>query len=137
MVLERRWAILLVLVLVLVFVNPAFSAETGSICLAPVVDQNPPLTFVPPGAPCDAAKLSVRIDTQRSVAWPVNGNVNMGDLDASVTHRVVILCNGKSQQSFRFRFADFETRKLCLFINDLYKTVQLWDSKRTPWCRCR
>jgi hypothetical protein len=92
MVLERRWAILLVLV----FMNTAFSAETGSICLAPIVDQNPPLTFVPPGAPCDAAKLSVRIDTQPPVAGPVKGNVNMGDLNASVTHRVMILCDGKS-----------------------------------------
>jgi hypothetical protein len=29
------------------------------------------------------------------------------------------------QQSFRFRFADFETRKLCLFINDLYNVTLL------------
>jgi len=63
--------------------------------------------------------------------------VKIDALDAAAAHRVVISCNGKPQQSFRFRFSDFKTRELCLFINDFCKTAQLWESKGTPWCKCK
>jgi hypothetical protein len=124
------------ILLALVVRSPAFPGESGSVCIAPVPEK-PTQTFVPPGFPCDAAKLSVKIDEQPPIAWPVKDNVKIGDLDVTAAHRVVVSCKGKPQQSFRFRFADFKTRKLCLFINDLYKTAQLWESQGTPWCKCQ
>jgi hypothetical protein len=47
----------------------------------------------------------------------------------------MVLCDGKPQQSFRFRFSTFKSNRLCLFINDLYQTVQLWKLKESPWCK--
>ena len=44
----------------------------------------------------------------------------------------MVLCNGKPQQSFRFRFSEFKTKELCLFINDLYQTAQLWEARKSP-----
>jgi len=90
-----------------------------------------------PGFFCDSAKLSVKIDAQQPTAWPVKENVKIDGLDAAATHRVVVFCNGKPQQSFRFRFSDLKTRVLCLFINDMYKTAQLWESKGSSWCKCK
>jgi hypothetical protein len=42
-------------------------------------------------------------------------------------------------ESFTFRFSDRPHTRLSLFLNDLYKTAQLWDSVQnpSPWCRCK
>ena len=53
------------------------------------------------------------------MTWPTKDGIHI-DLDVSATHRVVVFCNGKPQQSFKFRFAEFKSAKLCLFLNDLY-----------------
>ena len=70
------------------------------------------------------------------MTWPTKDGIEI-DLNVSATHRVVVFCNGKPQQSFKFRLAEFKSAKLCLFLNDLYRTVQLWESKRSPWCNCK
>jgi len=90
-----------------------------------------------PGLSCDSASLSVKIDALQTIAWPIKKSVKIESLDVTAPHRVVVFCSGKPQQSFKFRFSDFNSRELCLFINDLYKTVQLWESKGTPWCKCK
>ena len=125
-----------VILLILVFFSPAFPAETGSVCVI-TVPEKPTQVFGPPGFPCDGEKLSVKFDGQPPIAWPIKGNVKIDNLDVTTAHRVVIFCDGKPQQSFRFRFADFKTRNLCLFIDSFYKTAQLWESKGTPWCKCQ
>jgi len=79
----------------------------------------------------------VKIDALQTIAWPTKKSVKIEALDVTAPHRVVVFCSGKPQQSFKFRFSDFNSRELCLFINDLYKTVQLWESKGTPWCKCK
>jgi hypothetical protein len=79
----------------------------------------------------------MKIDSQQPMAWPIKENVKIEALDVTVTHRVVVFCDGKPQQSFKFRFSEFKTSELCLFINDMYKTAQLWDSKGAPWCKCK
>ena len=58
--------------------------------------------------------------------WPTKESVKIDGLAIPGGHRVVVLCGGKPQQSFWFRFSESETPELCLFLNDLYKTAQLW-----------
>jgi hypothetical protein len=58
-------------------------------------------------------------------------------LDISARHRVVVYCDKKPQQSFSFRFSEFKAKRLCLFLNDLYETVQLWEPSQAPWCKCK
>jgi hypothetical protein len=120
-----------------VLLSQALSAESelGSVCISPVPEK--PTNFSAPGFFCDSTKLSLKIDAQQPIAWPIRENVKIDALDVTVSHRVVVFCNGKPQQSFKFRFSGFKTRELCLFINDMYKTAQLWESRGTPWCKCK
>lgn len=126
-----------IILLALSLLSPAFPTESGLgfVCIAPVPEKPTPRSA--PGLFCDSTKLSVKIDAQQPIAWPIKESVKIDALDVTATHRVVVFCNGKPQQSFKFRFSEFKTKELCLFINDLYKTAQLWESKGTPWCRCR
>jgi len=85
---------------------------------------------------CDAENFSLKIDAQ-VMAWPIKESIKLAGLDLNTRHRVIVLCNHKPQQSFSFRFSEFQTQELCLFLNDLYRTVQLWELKRCPWCKCK
>lgn len=127
-----------VVTLAAILLSSAFPAEseTGSVCIAPVPEKPTPFS-APPLSVCDSSKLSVKIDAQEPIAWPIKESMKIDGLDVTTTHRVLVSCNGKPQQSFKFRFSEFQTGKLCLFINDLYKTVQLWESKDSPWCKCK
>jgi len=107
-------------------VCPAFSAESehGSVCVAPVPPE-PPSTAATEELFCHSGNLSLKIDKQQVIPWPHKESLRIEALDLTQRHRVVVLCDGKPQQSFGFRFSEFKTKRLCLFINDLYQTVQL------------
>lgn len=85
--------------------------------------------------------MSFRLDNKKPRVWPVENQASaeINGLDLAAVHRVVISCKGKPQQSFKFRFSEFKGTHLCLFINDMYKTAQLWDPKESsaPWCKCK
>ena len=119
---------------VIAILAPIFGADFGSVCIAPVTWR--PLPYSAPGLYCDSDKVSLRIDGHAAAA-PVTKNVKIGQLDATSRHRVVILCDGKPQQSFTFRFSEFTSNDLCLYINDLYKTAQIREAKVRPWCKCK
>jgi hypothetical protein len=106
----------------------------GSVCVAPVPVESP--TTSAPGLEC-SGNLSLKIDGRKGVPWPHKESLHIEHLDLAQPHRVTVLCDGKPQQSFRFRFSEFKTKALCLFINDLYQTVQLWEARQSPWCKCR
>lgn len=131
----RSWALV---ILILLLLGPSISAETeeGSICIA-TVPAKATLTAGTPDLFCESENLSLRIDSQEAMPWPIKESVLITGLDVTTRHRVVVFCGGKPQQSFFFRFSQFKTKKLCLFVNGFYKTVQLWDSKQSPWCKCK
>jgi len=79
----------------------------------------------------------VRIDARQTIPWALRTSVKIEALDTGSRHRVVVFCHGKAQQSFTFRFSDYATGPLCLFLNELYKTVQLAPAKQCPWCKCK
>jgi hypothetical protein len=63
--------------------------------------------------------------------------MTLDSLALPTRHRVTVMCDKQPQQSFAFRFSAFGTEPdLCLFLNDFYLTVQLWERKRAPWCKC-
>ena len=130
-----RIGVIILLALILLHPAPAAEIGIGSICISPIPEK--PTDFSAPGLLCESAKLSVKLDAQQPMAWPIKENVKMDALDLAAIHRVVVYCDGKPQQSFKFRFSEYKTKELCLFINDMYKTVQLWESKESPWCKCR
>lgn len=102
---------------------------------SPLCPRRPILEALP-GLFCAPEKLSLKIDA-KAMSWPAKDSVRIDALDAAVRHRVVVYCGGKPQQTAGFRFSEFGTAQLCLYLNDLYKTVELQDVKRSPWCRCK
>jgi hypothetical protein len=125
--------------LLLLLVPSAFplQVETGTICVSPVPEPIDGRRGAGPQAvDCAPDKYSLKIDSRQPISWPLKESIKLTGLDLSARHRVVVLCDGKPRQSFTFRFSGKET-KLCLFLNDLYWTVQLWPDKRTPWCKCK
>jgi hypothetical protein len=116
---------------------PVTSPEpgSGSLCVAPIAER--PIPMAAPGLICASEKLSFTIDSLPRKTWPIKESIKFDGLDLGASHRVAIFCEDKAQQSFKFRYSEFKERKLCLFINDLYKTAQLWEDKQSPWCKCK
>ncbi len=114
-----------------------FAEEPGpaSLCVAPLVLD--PLRAGTPDLVCETESISLKIDDRPAVPWPRGSSLELDSLDRATRHRVVVLCDGKPQQTFRFRFSEHKASQLCLFINDLYRTVQLWERKQAPWCKCK
>jgi hypothetical protein len=106
----------------------------GTVCVAPIPVEPP--SFSAPGLMCYGNR-SLKIDDTKAVPWPHKASLQIAHLDLAQRHQVTVLCDGKPQQSFRFTFSEFKTKEPCLFINDLYQTVQLWESRQSPWCKCR
>ena len=121
---------------------PAFALqnETGTICVAPLpkVERGPDGSFRAgdPALVCKSMKYSFKMDRQPAVPWPATKSLSLKDVPLAGRHRIVVLCENKPLQTFTFQFSEFKDKKLCLFLNDLYWTVQLWPDKRCPWCKC-
>lgn len=108
------------------FPKPVCSAS-GDICLSGAQ-----------GFSCASGNVSLKVDSRKAVSWPKKKSMSLAGLGLDERHRVVLLCDGKPQQSFKFRFSELKNNKACLFVNDLYGWVQLWDlDQHTPWCKCR
>ena len=122
------------LVAALVHPSSCAESESGSVCIAPA--RFDPKNASAPGLYCEAEKFSLKIDAQ-VMAWPIKESVKLAGLDLNARHKVIVLCDHKPRQSFTFRFSEFKTKQLCLFLNGLYRTAQLWEAKSTPWCKCK
>jgi hypothetical protein len=107
---------------------------SGAVCVAPI-QHEPPSTDATPSLFCRSANISLRIDSQNVIPWPKDKSIRVTGLDLNGSHRVVVLCDGKPHQSFKFRFSEYLGAKACLFLNDLYWTAQLWEPKHAPWCK--
>jgi len=111
--------------------------ETRSICVAPMPRSSIEIKERCAPGLCGKGKLSLRIDRQPVRSWPTSQSIKITELNATARHRVVIYEDGKAQQSFTFRFSEFQSSAPCLFLNDLYWTAQLWEEKNAPWCKCK
>ena len=109
-------------------------SERPSMCIAPNDARTPERCA--PGL-CASGPLSFKIDDRPAMQWPKNESVEIDDLDAATRHRIIVYRAGKPQQSFKFRFSEYGSNRVCLFLNDLYWTAQLWEAKRSPWCKCK
>src|SRR6516225_6891945 len=98
----RRSAAIFALSLSLCSISLAQS-QSGSICVAPL-SKDWPETAGTLGLSCSPNKLSVKIDSQKTVVWPTGKSVLVEGLDLRARHRVVVYCGEKAQQSFQFSF---------------------------------
>ena len=128
----------IVMVAVLLFISATLVAQdtAGKICVAPIPHE-PPTTAGTPELSCLSGNFSFRIDSQKAVQWPKDKGTSVTGLGLKGSHRIVVLCNGKPQQSFTFRLSEYKTGSGCLWLNDLYLTAQLWEPRQAPWCKCQ
>jgi hypothetical protein len=120
-----------------ILVCPALASDThGTVCVAPIPPGGPRAVDSPEHV-CRSGKLSYRIDSRPAIGWPHRASFELEDIDITHRHRVIVFCDGKPQQSFSFSFDSYKSTDLCLFINDLYQTAQLWERKQSPWCKCK
>lgn len=110
--------------------------QSGAICVAPV-PLGQPVTSPTHQLACHSGNLSVKVDQQQVILWPHKNSLSITSLDATQDHQISIFCDQKIQQSLRFRFSEFKSKKLCLFISDLYQSAQLWESSRSASCKCK
>jgi len=133
MALRTTTALLVVLIQQVTFAESPGAPRT--ICVAPASLE----TIESPAAPglaCPSGKLTLQIDAAEAKPWPRTSSMKINGMDPRAPHKVVVMCDGKPQQSFRFRFSEYKSGNLCLFLNDLYGTVQLEQRSQAPWCRC-
>jgi hypothetical protein len=104
----------------------------GVLRIAPISNQA--ATTCAPGL-CGSAPLSFRIDSGAMQAWPKDHPLVFEETSIDEPHRATVYRAEKAQQSFFFRFSDYRSHDVCLFLNDLYWTAQLWETHSAPWCR--
>lgn len=117
--------------------------SAGRMCLAPL-----PTPAKGQGAPWRAVgndnltNYVVRVDRQKPVPLSLSAASWISGLDLEVRHSVSIRADEKVLESFDVQFDQVSFRDksrpdLCLFVNSLYLTWQLWPVERTgEWCPC-
>src|SRR5690242_2590103 len=115
-----RYAVMTVIVLLGRMALSAQSAPlTRWVCVAPVRPTQGS-TAAAPGLACSSEVLSLKIDGGDAKPWPRASSARTDGLDLRTPHKVVVMCDGKPQQTLRFKFSEFKSNDLCLFLNDLY-----------------
>lgn len=110
--------------------DPSAAAQTGSICLAPVKDDGDPRGYF-------SRHFAVRVDGGKWTPVPADAPRLIAGLSLEDTHLVTVRDGNKPTESFRFRFAEFESRSLCLWYKPWYATWSLWDAAHGGRkCRC-
>ena len=140
---QKSSTYLLGIFLIVLLSHPAFPVQeaTGSICVAPLPKpiRGPDGSFRSgdPALVCRSLKYSFKMDRRQTVPWPLKESFSITDASLTGRHRVIVLCDNKPVQTFTFEFSEFKDKKVCLFLNDLYWTVQLWPDKQCSWCKCK
>jgi hypothetical protein len=116
---------------------------TGSICLLSITDPTPgekSLYNYAGGNP--RPDYSVQIGNGPVVPFPhspkgMGAGILITGIPVAGSYLVRIRHQGKPLESFRFQFRDEDRGRLCLFLNALYLTWQLWPAERyPPACTC-
>lgn len=108
-------------------------SRRGTLSVMP--NSSKPPMRVSPGQVYNPATLTLKIDKRTPIPWPHKESVTIDDLDVNDRHLVVLTSDGKTVQSFWFRFSDYKATDLCIGF-DGYQGVQLHE-KNSPLCNCR
>jgi hypothetical protein len=88
-------------------------AQAGTLCVIP----DPPGCCDRVTIPFDLKTLMFRIDNGNKTPWPQKVGLKVEGLSLGERHLVVVYSDGKSIQSFRFRFTDYKETELCLLFD--------------------
>jgi hypothetical protein len=119
--------------------NPAWSQEAvGQVCVAPALPPAPgPKSLANPAGENRIKQYAVQIDSLPPVTVDPKAAKVILNIPSKEVHWVRIKGDGKLVESFKFKFSDFPSKRLCLFFNELYETWNLWDAKQArSICKC-
>jgi hypothetical protein len=109
---------------------PRDDSNYGAICVPPISTERPTRLLID----YNPATLALRIDKRKAIRWPHVEETKIEDLDLKQRHLVVITSDGKSIQSFWFRFADYKSEYLCLGFDGFPAELK---ASGTSWCKCK
>ena len=133
----RSTAVVVILAVTSFGLPTTWAGTTGRVCLAAA----PTLTAGQRSlANATGGLPDVTYSIQINAGQPIELSRDVGrwveGLDLRQRHLVIVRADGRQIASFHFRFSEDGAPDLCLFMNSLYETWQLWPDKRCPWCRC-
>jgi hypothetical protein len=130
-------------IMTLIFAVQSFAEDNGRICLAPL--PVPREGIRPPWHELSENGLVdyfVKVDNRDPVQLSKSEVSWISNLSVDESHKLIVLENSVPKESFTFNFGQYEfkhfTKKdLCLFVNNLYLTWQLYKVEQTGnWCPC-
>ncbi|MGA7225117.1 MAG: hypothetical protein WA867_08270 [Candidatus Acidiferrales bacterium] len=110
--------------------GPRDDLNQGTICVAPISAERPTRFLVD----YNPATLALRIDKRKAIPWPHVEGTRIEGLDPKQRQLVVITSDGKSIQSFWFRFADYKSERVCLGFDGFPAELQAGGAS---WCKCK
>jgi len=115
------------------------SDATGSVCVAPAPRPAPgDKSLANPAGGNRVRSFVIGIDRTSPVAVSHRDPVEIANLPLTGRHFVRIDGDGKPFASFRFRFGDYGSPRLCLLFKPLYETWLLTEAENGgSFCRCR
>lgn len=120
-------------ILLLISFSAARAQSAGSVCVEKIVistDSNV-------GNPNFNTPRGNKIQIDGKTVFRQSSNVGISGLNLKGNHIVKIFQDKGLVHSFKFNFSQFNSRKLCLFVNDFYGTWQLWETNRRKSCGCK
>lgn len=78
------------------------------------------------------------MDKRPAITWPQRESLKIEGLDLKERHLLaVVVAHGMPIESLWFRFATYDSKRLCMFYEG-YQGIGLdADGRHCPWCRCK
>lgn len=105
-------------------------SKTGTLCVIP----DPPGCCKLVTIPFDLKTLMFSIDKGNKTPWPQKVGLKIEGLSLREKHLIVVYSEGKSIQSFLFRFTDYKATELCLLF-DGYGGADLRHMSKLCGCK--
>jgi len=104
--------------------------SSGSVCVAPAFSVNARSIGTDSSLEAtQARKFEIQIDSMDRVLLSDKRCSLIEPLTISKPHTVKIYCNGRRIESFSFRFDQFKSKRLFLWLKEFYGT---WNLTETP-----
>lgn len=114
---------------VLLFHSASYAqADQGSVCIFPVLRDNPDQTGMTSSGnmACAEKDYQLRFDQHKAFAWPTKESLEIDDLDPSSEHKIFVSCGQKQIQTLTLRLSSYKTTQLALTI--YHGQTHLWTS---------
>jgi hypothetical protein len=110
----------------------------GSVCVAPAPRPTAgEKSLSNPTGDNSVSAYSVQINDKPVTYASGSEGMLISGLSKGKKHLIKIGGDGEQVHSFRFRFSDYSSSRLCLWFNPFYETWSLWDAKDGgAKCRC-